>query len=97
MVFPYGAVIVATSMMRRNNEEYERQKSAQKKFHDTKIVKDIIVTYDDGSCRTVKHGIAAEAISDEQILLDYANCTDEHYFTILSALVQLGKEKGIIK
>lgn len=98
MVFPYAAVIAATSMMRRNNEEYERKrKSGQKQTNNTKSARDVIVTYDDGSCRTIKHGIAVEAISDEQIILDYANCTDEQYMTILRALIEHGKEKGIIK
>lgn len=97
MVFPYGAVIASASMMRRDNEEHGKQELTQRKSDNTKTVKDIIVTYDDGSSRTIKHGIAAEAISDEQIILDYANCTNEHYLTILSVLVQFGKEKGIIK
>lgn len=98
MVFPYAAVIAATNTIRRNNEEREKnRKEDNKKHDDIKKVRNIIVTYEDGSCRTIKHGISADVISEDNMILYHTNCTDEQFLSILGGLIQIGKDKGIIK
>lgn len=98
MVFPYAAVIAATNTIRRNNKEREqKQKEDNAKHDDIKNVRNNIVTYEDGSCRTIKYGIAADVVSEDNMILDHTNCTDEQFLSILGGLIQIGKDKGIIK
>ena len=94
MVFPFGAVISASNMIRRNNEEYEKKKESKKK-EETICVKDIIVTYDDGSCCTIKHGLAVESLNGKYVL-NYKDCNDEQLMQIIYGLVEIAKGKGLL-
>ena len=86
MVFPYGAVVSAAKLINdnRNND------------NDSNMVKDIVVKYEDGSCKTIQHGVTAEVVDDDTIILDYANCTNDQFLTILRGLIKVAVDKGFI-
>lgn len=93
MVFPWGAVVASVNVAMRNNRKNHTESEEKKQ----NIVKEIIVTYEDGSSRTIKHGFAVEAFPEQdKCLLDYKDCTDQNLLKSVCALAELVKEKGLI-
>ena len=82
------AAVAAANSMKENGKQ---------KGNKENTVKEIIVTYEDGSARTIKHGFATEAVPEEkEIRLDYKNCTDDQFLNIVCGLAELAKEKGLL-
>ncbi len=53
------------------------------------------MTYDDGSCCTIKHGIAVESLNGKCVL-NYKDCNDEQFMQIIHGLVGVAKGKGLL-
>ena len=60
-------------------------------------VEEILVTYDDGTKRTLQRGLALDLLSAEQAMLDCKNLKDEDILTFIDVLISVGKEKGLFK
>lgn len=90
-MFPYGAIIASTNMMHKNNEEYEKKTNKAENNN----VKEVIVVYQNGDCKTIKHGIAVE-VEEEECTLDYKDCTNDQFLKILGGLVTLAKEENLL-
>lgn len=94
-VFPFGVVVASASMINKNNRYYEEQRKREDEKMNT--VKEIIVTYEDGTAKKIKHGFAIENFLDKkECVLDYMQCTDESLLEIVKGLVKLVKEKGLL-
>lgn len=90
-MFPYGAIIASMNMMQKNNEKQKKKEAEQKNNN----VKDVIVVYENGDCKTIKHGFAVE-VEKEGCTLDYKNCTDAQFLEILGSLIALAKENKLV-
>ena len=63
---------------------------------DVKEVKEILVSYEDGSTRALKKGISLDLISPESAVIDCKDLSDEDILTFITILAEIGRQKGII-
>lgn len=105
MFNPAATIVLCLQQQKRAQKERERKQKElegnieepkEKEVEVTKIVRNITVTYEDGSTRVLKRGLALDLLNEDQAALDCTNLKDEDILTFLSVLVSVGKDKGII-
>lgn len=104
-------VLLASQRKNREYEEEQKKKAQQEKekeqkeeiIEDTserellpKIVKEIKVTYTDGTSRILKSGLALDVLNEEELQVDETNLKDEDILKFLDVLISYAKEKDLI-
>lgn len=91
---------------KKAQQEKEKEKEKEQKeeiIEDTserellpKIVKEIKVTYTDGTSRILKSGLALDVLNEEELQVDETNLKDEDILKFLDVLISYAKEKDLI-
>lgn len=102
-------VLLASQRRNREYEEEQKQKTQKKEEQKEKpiedisereilpkIVKEIKVTYTDGTSRVLKSGIALDILNEEELQVDETNLKNEDILKFLDVLIGYAKEKDLI-
>ena len=85
-----------TALNKKTIQKNNTKKENKEGEFEVKEVTEIKISYEDGSSRTLKKGIALDFLSPTEALVDCKNLEDDDILTFIEILREVARQKRII-